>query len=350
MPRISREQLKREVNESQKEDNNRQERGDSFFKNGTKVWSCKEGKHLLDIIPYATGKVDPRGPGKGAYVFEFYIHSNVGAKKEGSIICLEKTFGKPCPVCEDRRARMANHEPEEVIKALEPKRNPRCVYNVVVYDTEEERKKGVQVFHTSSYLMQQELMELSRQISWSGEDDDASPVETFVYFADPDEGKAISFKREGMKETTKFTGLTFQNRRYKISDEILDQAYTLDEQVNVPTYDQAYLEYYGVSAKGERKETATSSRTEVEEKRQRKYEPEDDDSVEETQEEMPPEEPPKRQRKSEPERTAAAPNQCPAGGRFGHDIDSLPECNNCESKVWKECARESERITSSQRK
>ncbi len=37
-------------------------------------------------------------------------------------------------------------------------------------------------------------------------------------------------------------------------------------------------------------------------------------------------------------------NPCPEGLEFGTDCDDKPECDDCNPDVWKECAKEQDRL------
>lgn len=356
MPKPSRRSSKEALMKRLEGDYNRKKGGGSLFRTdvkGVTFWQCKEGDHIIDVIPYTAGENDPIEPGSESYVLEFFVHSNVGQQEGGMIICLAETFKKPCPICEERRRLIKIGSDEQRIKELTPSRYPRSIYNIVCYDSREEEEKGVQVWHTSNYLLQQYLLALAKKPTRSGQ----KSVDPFIAFMDVEEGKSIAFKREGKKESTKYIGIRFEDRNYTIPDDIAGAANVLDELISWPTYEEAYQEFWG-SAPNEAGALAALPAT----TRVRKY---DEAQVKEKEKEDPPvrssrnEEPVKKEEEStrssrrqqkpeEVDSSAGKSNKCPAGKNFGIDIDELKECEKCT--VWKDCAKEADAIEKAKKK
>jgi hypothetical protein len=363
MAKPSRRSMKDALTKRLEGDYNKRKGGGSLFRSdirGVNFWSCKEGDHIIDIIPYITGANDPIGANEDGYVLELYVHQDVGVK-EGMIICLSETFNKPCPICEEKRRLIKKGADEETIKNLTPSRYPRSIYNIICYDTKEEQEKGIQIWHTSNWLMQQYLLALAKRSVRPGQ----SNVEPFIAFMDADDGRSIAFKREGKEKATKYIGIRFEERNYKISQEILDSAKCLDELIAWPTYDEVYQDFFGVVAGGE--STAVETKTAPTE-RSRKYEeekkeddvPEPDQLSERSRSRREPDPEPAREegrrsrqetkddadpprgRRQEPDPEPTKGGKCPAGKDFGIDIDNLKACDSCP--VWKDCAKESDRI------
>ena len=372
MPKPSRRSAKEELMRRLEGDYNKKKGGGSLFRGdlrGVSFWGCKEADHIIDIIPYTAGEMDPVEPGSESYVLEIFVHSNVG-QSEGMIICMAETFKKPCPICEERRRLIKKGDDEKRIKELTPSRYPRSIYNIVCYDSNEEQNKGVQIWHTSNFLLQQYLLALAKKPVRPGQKN----VEPFIAFMDLEEGKTIAFKREGKKESTKFIGLRFEDRDYKISDEIAKSAHVLDELIHWPTYEEVYQEFWGApSDKGDVPETVAGSedrgkKYEEEKKSEpepepttrgrRQTEPEPEPEPEPTtrgrrQAEPEKEEEPTRTRRQAPaeeekEKDKMSKNKCPAGKGFGIDIDELKECDKCSE--WKSCAKEADAIEKAKKK
>ena len=74
---------------------------------GVELWQCKEGDHLLDIIPWPAGPDMPLGEegapkieeGELSYVLDLRVHQNIGSMKV-PFVCPYENFGEPCPICE----------------------------------------------------------------------------------------------------------------------------------------------------------------------------------------------------------------------------------------------------------
>lgn len=275
-----------------------------------KQWRDKssEDAHEIDIIPYEVGENPTNSkikPGDIAYSAEYWTHSGIGPN-EDRIICLAKTFNKPCPVCEDRKvlADDVGYEDDRV-KKMKPSR--QVLYNVVVYDTADEEKKGVQVWMVSHWFFERFIDDIAKASRGRGR----------VPFADPDVGKSITFFRRG-KESVTYSGHSFKDREYKIADEILDSTYCLEDLVHIPTYDEVYELHYGKKV----------------------------DSVDDKQPDKQSEQPTSRRRgetastsapttSTPPTTTTGTSTQtsssaCAGGGTFGKDIDNLDFCKKCE--------------------
>lgn len=190
-------------------------------------WKVSEEEHLIDIIPYLCGDQDPRfDPGTPTYFLDLWVHQRIGVT-EDSFICPASNYkGKRCPICEHSvKMRASGNFTDDELKVLSPKR--RILYNIICYDSPKEEDKGVQLWEASYFLTENELIDLARNRRGKG----------YLPFADPDVGKSISFIRKGKGAGTRYKGYTFEDRPEPISEEILDAAYTLDELIVVPTYE-----------------------------------------------------------------------------------------------------------------
>lgn len=97
---------------------------------GMPVFAFKRaGTYRLDIIPYSCGEGNPNcEPGLLHWERTYFSHRDIGSNGD-SFICLKRTFGKPCPVCEAQaKLRQGNADPD-LIKALAPKE--RQLFNVI---------------------------------------------------------------------------------------------------------------------------------------------------------------------------------------------------------------------------
>lgn len=274
---------------------------------GIKEWWCKEGEHLIDIIPYIAGEGNPAKvkPGKWSDHATYYVHKNVGAN-DGMYICPLANFGKPCPICDHSKQLREEGVEDDVWKALKPKR--MTIYNVVVYDDIKEEEKGVQIWVVAHWNMERHLNVLAQKPRGGGK----------VLFSHPDQGKSISFKRVGSgKDNTQYLGHNFQDREidgqpYAIYDDILNSAYCLEEIVNTADYDEISSAYYGRSAAKSQQEEITGTGSPAPQGRLRGHV---ETKVAEKEPEIP---------------------KC-----FGLEIDKIQSCNNCN--IYDDCMVENEK-------
>ena len=231
--------------------------GRGIFKDGltdVKFWRSNPNPHSIDIIPYQIGDWDPRikafnprntlKPGMWHYVLEVFVHRDVGGVEGQVYICMERTYGKPCPICTHRKQLQTQGADDDVIKALLPARYPRSIYNILCYDSAEEEAKGVQVWHTSHWLMQQYLIKLAKGPMRPGQ----TGVQPYVDFSSPYKdsgGRLISFEQEGTGTNTRYLAHQMIPRDYDIDEDYLDQTHTLDELLYIPKFGEVYEAYFG---------------------------------------------------------------------------------------------------------
>ncbi len=329
--RRSREEMRAGFHDRMKEDQDRKEGGfySNLFRKDIQIPFMKngEGYHTIDILDYIAGANDPK-PGKVAFVFEFYVYpKEIGAGASGVILSLAKTFGTPDPVSEDLAKKRAQGADKKLIAKMDPP-SPRALFNVICLDTEAEEKKGVQVLHTSSYLLTDYLREMAKVIIRPGMEGKIDPI---FNFCDPETGKSVKYKREGESVNTRYVLHQFVDRippGYVIPDSILEKVFVLDELIYIPSYEEIGIWYYG---KGQ---AMPSERT-----------------LRQGQEEVAAPVRSRAELAAEAEKKSAAPveksasvNPCPKGHVFGKEIDKFPEdCEPCT--VYKDCSREARKLT-----
>lgn len=315
----------------------------SIFKEqeGLRLWKCTEMEHLIDIIPFIAGPNHPdTEAGEVAYVLDIWVHRGIGVN-EDSFICPARTYKTDCPICEYQKELREADADEDLVKALWPKR--RTLYNVVCYNSEKEEAKGVQVWEVAHWFMERHLTPLAKKPKGGG----------FVLFSDPDIGKSIAFERKGTKqENTEFLGHKFEDREGPIPDEILDAVYTLDQIVEIPTPEKLYNAFWGSKGRPTEEEAAEEPT---------KEEAGEDEAAEEPAKEAAEETPAALRKKIKPkpktkvellrkqraerkkqEAEAVQENECPVGGQFGLDLDTLEACDECEA--WEKCAKRTDEL------
>ena len=269
-------------------------------------WSCKEGEHALDILPYEVGEGNPRSKkGEIDYVLILWIHENIGVNS-ARLVCPARNYKNPCPICEERKKLEDGGADEDTIKVLLPKR--RCFYNVTCYDSQAEEEKGVQVWEVSHYFMEAHLVELSRKSRGGGN----------IPFSAPEKGsgKTILFRKEGKGAgNVKYIGHRFEERDYDIPDDVLMSAYCLEDIMHIPTYEELEATFYGRAL----------THPEV-------TEPQGGSTRAPRYAEEVPSQPPKEDTKQVP---FSEVDRCPYGGIFGEDTDRLEPCARC--KVYDAC-------------
>lgn len=301
----------------------------NIFKEDTSIpeWICKEGDHIIDIIPYMAGKHDPnRAEGKFQYVLDIWVHRNVGAGDD-SFVCPSRNYKMDCPICEDRKEKLAAgmDYKDPIIKAITPSR--RNIYNIICFDSETEQAKGVQVWEVANFFMEDKLRAISKDKRTGQKIYFPSTVKTV--------GRSISFTKKGKGQgNVEFLGHQFLERDYDIPDDLVLQAITLDEVIVIPTYDELAAAYYGQAGKSAVSDTPAHEEKQLIPARQRtlfsKGNPAAGTAPAPTQE-------PKQ------EEVVSASGDCPHGFVFGKDCDKKATCNKCA--VWDNCAVEADKLT-----
>ena len=202
-----------------------------------KFFTPKEGRNRINIIPYVIKtKNHPLVRSKSAevgdldYVLDVYTHRGVGPT-ESTVLCLKETYGKPCPVCELMQ-KLKEEGKDKEAGSLKPSRR-------VFYNVEDVKDPGtLQVFETSHYLFEKELIDEARE-------DDGS----YTDFADPEDGKEIKFKTSKVQkagyEFNEFKSFSFEDRDEPLSDELLESAISFDELLNNSSYEEIEKILYG---------------------------------------------------------------------------------------------------------
>jgi len=205
---------------------------------GVDIWSCKEGDHYVDIIPFIAGKDMPfdsnlqpiTDEGDLDYVLQLAVHQNIGAMKT-PFVCPFENFGLPCPICEYIKANKL--EKEDWAKIATKK---RVLYFVWVHDTRKDEKKGLQIWEASWHLVEKPLAGIAKLPRGGG----------YVDFSDIDTGKSLSWERVGKGRDTEYVGHKLLDREGPIPDRILDQTFPLDSIVNMhPSYNEINEAFLG---------------------------------------------------------------------------------------------------------
>ena len=312
------------------------------------------GKNSINIIPFEIKsknhplvKQGQMEIGELDYCLDIWTHRGIGPS-ESSVICLKKTYGKACPICEEAE-KMKKAGKEKEAAALAAKR--RVFYNI----EDVRRKPGeLQVFEVSHFLFEKELIDEARN--------DEDGEDTFIDFADPETGSVIRFRcsktSQGGFEFNEFKSFSFAEREEPIDDDLLASAISFDEYLNVQTYEQIQAILFGADEDDE--EDEKPARKKAPAKRPVKDE-DDDDEEDEDDDEKPVKKPVKKtsskkavdededeededdDEDDEPVRKSSAKKdekpasklKCPHKHIFGKDADNHEECEDCD--VWAKC-------------
>ena len=219
--------------------------------NGRPVFKkLAEGQIMFDILPFVVSAdfmLHPDRPGapkylagEARYYLEVYSHMNIGTNN-WNVCCPEKNFGLPCPICEEfRRLQSSGADWETVLKPL--KLNRRCVYNIWMHDVPslKEEAKGVQLLEIAHFSLEANILPLTRDPRTGAS----------IEFACPDTGRTIYFERKGTKQdNTKYLGFQLLDRPEPIPDDILAQAVSLNEAIEVLDYEQLVSLFKGGTAR-----------------------------------------------------------------------------------------------------
>jgi len=314
--------------------------------------SSFDKKNKIIILPYKVKTDnDPKAKkGEENYVLEYFVHYDVGINKN-QFVCLNRTYGKPCPICEEleKLKKEDDKESEKLIKKY--KASKKASYNVL--DCLSESPSDVLVFNASFAYFEKEMLE---EVIDPETDD-------LICFADPSENgyyvkfKAIEETFEGRKHS-KYKNFSFEKRGKAIPKKIMEKVLSLDEFLVVPTYEQVKAAFLGanidddddyfntVSSKETKDQVMNKRKSKVKEEEEEnedifgEADPEEIDGdlfEEEEQEEEKSKRPIKKQNKKE---SGKEKNKCPHGFTFGVDTDTENKCIEC--KVWDECSEAKE--------
>ena len=102
-------------------------------------YKMRKGKNLIDVIPYkiTTNKHPSKKLGQYDYCLVFWSHKMIGINND-DIVCLKKTYGKACPICEEWEAMKKQDFDKDEVAKFAPKQ--RVIYNVI--DLLDEESKG----------------------------------------------------------------------------------------------------------------------------------------------------------------------------------------------------------------
>ncbi len=325
----------------------------------------EKGDNVIDIVPFEVSEEwyptlrSPRGKpinvqvGDLDYKLEIAVHRGIGAE-EKTVICLLRSFGKPCPICEERKAA------DDPAVEKELKSTWRSIYNV----KEPEGEDTIKIFDVSEYLFERELLEEATQ----GDD--------IVSFSDLEDGMSIKFRAKPEKYDGnayfKFKKFDFVERDEELDESILEDVYSFDTMLTIPTYEQIAALFLGASQDEDDDDNSSDDEPTPRKKKAPKKKstpdfledlddneivdcPECDRPIPEDAEECPYDEcdaefegggqngnsdngdDSKDSKSDEIEFDADNP-ECPFDGNFGDDCMNIEQCDECPEEVFDACS------------
>lgn len=358
---------------------------------GVQVYSPTPGsREYFDILAYivtSTNHPDKNTEtgvavkGSEWYKRPFKTHRSVGADND-SVVCLT-SFGKKCPICEQRKQLIIEGGDEQLIKDLKP--SNRNLYYVIPRKNKK-LEEEVHVLDFSQWNFQNLL------------GDEIEENEDYEVFPDLEEGFTLKVRwdeKTFMKNTfAEASRIDFLERAEAIDPNILDGLPSLDELLEELTYDQLFAKFHEIDEEDIADEDDEPEEEDelVKKKTRKKKEPEpeeeDDEPEEEDDDDEPEEEdvnltwddlsdmdvselvdvienhdledevdadefdnvedlaraiakeldievPAKKKKIIKKKASNKKENECPHGHKFGTDNDEHDECDGC--KLWDAC-------------
>lgn len=202
---------------------------------GVSSFQFKEEKvYKLDVIPFLTKPGNPMAEEDMVhYERTYWVHRNVGAEQR-SYACLQKTFKKPCPICQQLAKMEQEGADKETLDALRPKK--RQLWQVQDLNAKE---KGFQILECSYFNGLGELIDAKLDAT---EDDD--PYRRFFHL---DGGMTLKVKasQDSFNGRTYFkpTNVEFSPRSNPLPESVLDDGVCLDDLPRELTYKELQKEF-----------------------------------------------------------------------------------------------------------
>jgi hypothetical protein len=193
---------------------------------GVEFYKVPEGDNILDIIPFEVGGNMPFNDsgrpvseeGELDYLVDVWVHLRLGGMNK-PYVCPWKNFGKFCPVCTFINKQRLDTDDWKV---LSPKR--RSIYLIWSHNDSDQEKKGIQIFDSAHFFMEEKLDEIAKLPRGGGS----------IPFSDIDDGKSVMWNRKGSgAKNTQYIGHKFVDREEPIPEYILEQAFPLDSVINM---------------------------------------------------------------------------------------------------------------------
>ena len=263
-----------------------------------KVFVPKEGDFTVRILPPTWDLKDDGVSGAGHYGIDVFVHYGVGPENR-SYLCPGDTLaaGKPCPVCDERRAEDKRPDrDEEVVRSL------RASKRIAVWLIDRDNESDGPKVWIMPWTVDRDIVKASR---------DKRSGETF-YVDDPDEGYDVEFGKHGQGIRTEYSGIQVSRHASPLSDDgkKFDDwlSFTLENPLpstmNLYPYDYIKRVFHGTKKEDEVEEEEVEKETSIRSRRSGRDTEEEETDEEETDEE-----------EQDDEEEAVDDNRRPRGGR-----------------------------------
>ena len=169
------------------------------------------------------------------YKKPYRLHRNIGSEKK-AVIC-PSTWGKPCPICEYKAARLKDGAEYDEVRELKP--SLRNLYLVVPIDMKD-YKEEAHIWDISQFLFQEKLNE------------ELDENEDYCVFPDLEEGLSvrIRFSEEifGKNKFASTSRIDFEERLNQYDSSILDDLPCLDDCLTCPSYEEVEAIFHELGA------------------------------------------------------------------------------------------------------
>lgn len=226
-----------------------------------KFWVPGKGEHEFMVIPYYVGSETnsdfrrPDGLNKAFtqeqidenrtfdYKLTVLVHSNIGVNKD-TVLC-PRTVGRKCPICEHRDVLDNEGASDEELRPYGTAK--KALYNVMIFDSEKEFNKGVQVWEAPHQSIEDELTDLAVE-----KDRRTGEVIEKAYNY-PEDGWNVVFEKLGSGLSTEYKGVKILERtkEQELTGKEMDQAYDdaidFEDAIEEKSYEELYEMLHGVA-------------------------------------------------------------------------------------------------------
>lgn len=270
------------------------------------------------------------------YAMTYYVHNSVGPGGKAKILCAEKNWGKPCPICDERKKILDSKEmtweemrdntdyssyfwkERAIINVVDRSDNEMYVFDYpTAWFLKNMQKKSKRVRGADSQVCISDLSEDGHYLSMFAE---ASKRKD-------NNGNTITYK-DGTPVPAEVKDIDFIKRDKGYDESIIDDALKLDTLMNIFSYEDIEKIMHG-----EEVENSDDSEPEKETPKQEESKPEMSDREKRIQE---------REERKKAEESKTDDPVCPNGFTFGADNLSDDKCDDCA--LLSDCEKEYDRL------